>query len=96
MEEYRLTLKNLEQHYQAFLRDSQDSGLFGADDRMQAENSYNKATQHYDNLLRSVEQGEGQVCSDAQKQSVTFTIHQSEWNCTVKLSWAQKRLSFKA
>lgn len=57
VEEYRLTLKNLEQHYQAFIRDSQDSELFGADDRLQAENSYSKATQHYDNLLRSVEQG---------------------------------------
>uniref|UniRef100_A0A8C2H7F7 Plectin n=1 Tax=Cyprinus carpio TaxID=7962 RepID=A0A8C2H7F7_CYPCA len=57
VEEYRLTLKNLEEHYQAFLRDSQDSELFGADDRLQAENSYSKATQHYDNLLRSVEQG---------------------------------------
>ncbi|XP_077051508.1 plectin a isoform X21 [Siphateles boraxobius] len=58
VEEYRLTLKNLEQHYQAFIRDSQDSELFGADDRLQAENSYSKATQHYDNLLRSAEQGE--------------------------------------
>ncbi|XP_016104136.1 plectin-like [Sinocyclocheilus grahami] len=58
VEEYRLTLKKLEEHYQAFMRDSQDSELFGADDRLQAENSYSKATQHYDNLLRSVEQGE--------------------------------------
>ncbi|RXN34431.1 plectin-like isoform X4 [Labeo rohita] len=58
VEEYRLTLKNLEEHYQAFMRDSQDSELFGADDRLQAENSYSKASQHYDNLLRSVEQGE--------------------------------------
>uniref|UniRef100_A0A672RFU1 Plectin-like n=1 Tax=Sinocyclocheilus grahami TaxID=75366 RepID=A0A672RFU1_SINGR len=56
VEEYRLTLKKLEEHYQAFMRDSQDSELFGADDRLQAENSYSKATQHYDNLLRSVEQ----------------------------------------
>lgn len=58
VEEYRLTLKNLEQHYQIFMRDSQDSELFGADERMQAESSYNNASQHYDNLLRSVEQGE--------------------------------------
>nr|XP_021323782.1 plectin isoform X8 [Danio rerio] len=65
VEEYRLTLKNLEQHYQAFLRDSQDSGLFGADDRMQAENSYNKATQHYDNLLRSVEQEPALIQKDS-------------------------------
>ncbi|XP_060753468.1 plectin a isoform X3 [Tachysurus vachellii] len=58
VEEYRLTLKNLEQHYQIFMRDSQDSELFGADERMQAESAYNNASQHYDNLLRSVEQGE--------------------------------------
>ncbi|XP_073714527.1 plectin a [Misgurnus anguillicaudatus] len=56
VEEYRLALKTLEQHYQAFIRDSQDSELFGADDRLQAESSYGKATQHYDNLLQSVEQ----------------------------------------
>ncbi|XP_034154496.2 plectin a isoform X3 [Pangasianodon hypophthalmus] len=58
VEEYRLTLKNLEQHYQIFMRDSQDSEFFGADERMQAESAYNNATQHYDNLLRSIEQGE--------------------------------------
>lgn len=58
VEEYRLTLKKLEQHYQIFMRDSQDSELFGADERMQAEGAFNNATQHYDNLLRSVEQGE--------------------------------------
>ncbi|XP_053084475.1 plectin a isoform X1 [Pangasianodon hypophthalmus] len=56
VEEYRLTLKNLEQHYQIFMRDSQDSEFFGADERMQAESAYNNATQHYDNLLRSIEQ----------------------------------------
>ncbi|TRY88245.1 hypothetical protein DNTS_022632, partial [Danionella cerebrum] len=58
VEEYRLSLKNLELHYQAFLRDSQDSELFDADDRLQAESSYSKATRHYENLLHSVEQGE--------------------------------------
>ncbi|XP_076865914.1 plectin a isoform X6 [Brachyhypopomus gauderio] len=58
VEEYRQTLKNLELHYQAFMRDSQDSELFGADDRMQAEGAYSGAAQHYDGLLRSVEQGE--------------------------------------
>lgn len=58
VEEYRQTLKNLEQHYQIFMRDSQDSEFFGADERMQAESAYNSATQHYDNLHRSLEQGE--------------------------------------
>lgn len=73
VEEYRLSLKNLEQYYQAFMRDSQDSQIFGADDRLQAENGYGKATQHYDNLLRSVEQGGCQIVySDAQKSVIAL------------------------
>ncbi|KAJ8288363.1 hypothetical protein COCON_G00010220, partial [Conger conger] len=58
VEEYKIVLRNLELHYQEFMRDSQDSQLFDADDRMQIETDYNKATQYYDNLLRSVEKGE--------------------------------------
>ncbi|CAB1321217.1 unnamed protein product [Coregonus sp. 'balchen'] len=58
VEEYRLALRNLELHYQDFLRDSQDSQLFGADDRMQVQSGYNKASQHYEGLLHSVEKGE--------------------------------------
>ncbi|CAB1345703.1 unnamed protein product [Coregonus sp. 'balchen'] len=58
VEEYRLALRNLELHYQDFLRDSQDSQLFGADDRMQVESGYKKASQHYEGLLHSVEKGE--------------------------------------
>uniref|UniRef100_A0A672ZAU4 Plectin n=1 Tax=Sphaeramia orbicularis TaxID=375764 RepID=A0A672ZAU4_9TELE len=58
VEEYRLALRNLEQHYQEFLRDSQDSQMFGAEDRMQVESNYNKANQHYNTLVSSAEQGE--------------------------------------
>ncbi|KAM3858252.1 plectin a [Diretmus argenteus] len=58
VEEYRLALRNLEQHYQVFLRDSQDSQLFGAEDRMQVEDGYNRANQHYNTLVSNVEQGE--------------------------------------
>ncbi|XP_062394361.1 plectin-like isoform X2 [Sardina pilchardus] len=57
-EEYRLTLRNLELHYQDFLRDSQDSQAFGADDRMQIEDNYKKTTQHFETLLRTLEKGE--------------------------------------
>ncbi|XP_077404420.1 plectin a isoform X4 [Vanacampus margaritifer] len=57
VEEYRLALRNLEQHYQDFLRDSQDSQAFGAEDRMQVESSYNKANQHYNTLVSTAEQG---------------------------------------
>lgn len=56
-EEYRLILRNLELHYQDFMRESQDSKLFGPDDRMQIEEDYTKSTQHFDNLLRSMEKG---------------------------------------
>ncbi|XP_062291982.1 plectin a [Scomber scombrus] len=57
VEEYRLALRNLELHYQDFLRDSQDSQMFGAEDRMQVESNYNKANQHYNRLVSSAEQG---------------------------------------
>uniref|UniRef100_A0A4W6EBW1 Plectin b n=1 Tax=Lates calcarifer TaxID=8187 RepID=A0A4W6EBW1_LATCA len=57
-EEYRLMMRNLELHYQDFMRDSQDSQLFGPDDRMQIEEDYTKSTQHFDNLLRSMEKGQ--------------------------------------
>ncbi|XP_029306768.1 plectin isoform X2 [Cottoperca gobio] len=56
-EEYRLMMRNLELHYQDYMRDSQDSQLFGPDDRMQVEEDYTKSTQHFDGLLRSMEKG---------------------------------------
>lgn len=57
VEEYRLALRNLELHYQDFLRDSQDSQMFGAEDRMQVESNYNRANQHYNTMVSSAEQG---------------------------------------
>ncbi|MEQ2218903.1 hypothetical protein XENOCAPTIV_009762 [Xenoophorus captivus] len=59
VEEYRLALRNLEQHYQDFLRDSQDSQMFGAEDRMQVESNYNRANHHYHTMVSSAEQGDG-------------------------------------
>lgn len=56
-EEYRLFMRNLELHYQDFKRDSQDSQLFGPDDRTQVEQDYVKSTQHFEYLLRSMEKG---------------------------------------
>lgn len=50
-------MRNLELHYQDFMRDSQDSKGFGPDDRMQIEEDYTKCTQHFDELLRSMEKG---------------------------------------
>lgn len=56
-DEYRLIMRNLELHYQDYMRDSQDSQLFGPDDRMQIEEDYTKSTQHFESLLRSMEKG---------------------------------------
>lgn len=56
-EEYSLALRNLEIHYQDFLRDSQDSHNFHPDDRMNIEREYSSCTQKYDLLLRTLEKG---------------------------------------
>ncbi|KAM4687860.1 plectin isoform 3-T3 [Discoglossus pictus] len=57
-EEYKLALRNLEIHYQDFMRDSQDSQNFHPDDRMNIEREYSSCTQKYELLLRSLERGE--------------------------------------
>ncbi|XP_020851009.1 LOW QUALITY PROTEIN: plectin [Phascolarctos cinereus] len=57
-EEQRQALRNLDVHYQAFLRDSQDAGGFGPEDRLQVERDYSTCTRHYQQLLQNLEQGE--------------------------------------
>ncbi|XP_043923328.1 plectin isoform X4 [Protopterus annectens] len=57
-EDYRQMLKNLELHYQEFMKNSQDSENFGPDDRMQIEKDYNTSIQHFEGLQRALEQGE--------------------------------------
>ncbi|XP_068094244.1 plectin isoform X4 [Hyperolius riggenbachi] len=57
-EEYKLALRNLELHYQDFMKDSQDSQNFHPDDRMNIEREYSSCTQKYEMLLRSLERGE--------------------------------------
>ncbi|XP_047402506.1 plectin isoform X19 [Sciurus carolinensis] len=57
-EEQRQALRSLELHYQAFLRDSQDAGGFGPEDRLVAEREYSSCNRHYQQLLQSLEQGE--------------------------------------
>ncbi|XP_060053739.1 plectin isoform X16 [Erinaceus europaeus] len=57
-EEQRQALRSLELHYQAFLRDSQDAGGFGPEDRLHAEREYGSCSRHYQQLLQSLEQGE--------------------------------------
>ncbi|XP_056269943.1 plectin a isoform X4 [Pseudoliparis swirei] len=73
VEEYRLALRNLELHYQDFLRDSQDSEMFGAEDRMQVESNYNRANQHYNTMVSSAEQGYVPPRAGEQDESVCKT-----------------------
>ncbi|XP_028280536.1 plectin-like isoform X7 [Parambassis ranga] len=77
-EEYRLIMRNLELHYQDFMRDSQDSQLFGPDDRMQVEEDYTKSTQHFENLLRSMEKGQMVVRLRGQQDETLCTNYTSE------------------
>ncbi|CAB1447264.1 unnamed protein product, partial [Pleuronectes platessa] len=73
VEEYRLALRNLEQHYQDFLRDSQDSQMFGAEDRMQVESNYNTANTHYNTMVSTAEQGYVAPRTGEQDESVCKT-----------------------
>uniref|UniRef100_A0A672L9V6 Plectin b n=1 Tax=Sinocyclocheilus grahami TaxID=75366 RepID=A0A672L9V6_SINGR len=57
-DEYQLMLRNLQLHYQDFLKDSQDSNLLDSSDNMQIERDYNETVQHYDSLLRTLVKGE--------------------------------------
>ncbi|KAB5586394.1 hypothetical protein PHYPO_G00001090 [Pangasianodon hypophthalmus] len=58
VDEYRQILRNIELHYQDFLQDTKNSQLFSPDERMQTEKDYKKATQYYEELLRTMEKGE--------------------------------------
>ncbi|TTA40549.1 Plectin [Bagarius yarrelli] len=58
VDEYRLILRNLELHYQDFLRDTKNSQLFSPDERTQTEQDYKKTTKHYEELLQTMEKGE--------------------------------------
>ncbi|XP_044309224.1 plectin isoform X3 [Varanus komodoensis] len=57
-EEHRQALRNLESHYQEFLRNSQDAQNFLPDDRLHMEREYSTCTQKYELLLRGLEKGE--------------------------------------
>ncbi|XP_024920953.1 plectin a isoform X6 [Cynoglossus semilaevis] len=91
VEEYRLALRNLEQHYQDFLRDSQDSQMFGAEDRMQVESNYNKANQHYNTMVTSAEQGHVPARTGEQDESVCKTYLTQIKDLRLKLEGCENR-----
>ncbi|XP_030076215.1 LOW QUALITY PROTEIN: plectin [Microcaecilia unicolor] len=57
-EDYKQALRNLETHYQEFMRDLPGLRELPADDRMQMEREYNNCIQKYEQLLRTQEKGE--------------------------------------
>uniref|UniRef100_A0A672GV28 Plectin n=1 Tax=Salarias fasciatus TaxID=181472 RepID=A0A672GV28_SALFA len=91
VEEYRLALRNLETHYQDFLRDSQDSQMFAAEDRMQVESNYNKANQHYNTMVSSAEQGEGCLNTREQDETVCKTYLTKIKDLRLKLEGCENR-----
>ncbi|XP_067108659.1 desmoplakin-A isoform X3 [Osmerus mordax] len=50
-DEYRIIIKNLETHFQEFLRNSQGSEMFGEDEKRKIEGQYSGAQSHYDTLV---------------------------------------------
>lgn len=50
-EEYRSIIKRLETHYQDFQRNSQGSELFGEEDKRDIQGHFDKAQNHYDQLI---------------------------------------------
>ncbi|XP_016530463.1 desmoplakin-A isoform X2 [Poecilia formosa] len=50
-DEYRELIKNMEIHYQEFMRNSQGSEMFGEEDRKTIQGHFNKAQEHYDTLI---------------------------------------------
>ncbi|KAM6899220.1 LOW QUALITY PROTEIN: plectin a [Xenentodon cancila] len=90
VDEYRLALRNLEQHYQDFLRDSQDSQMFGAEDRMQVESNYNRANQHYHTMVSSAEQG-SPFGSREQDESVCKTYLSNIKDLRLRLEGCENR-----
>uniref|UniRef100_A0A665VRW6 Desmoplakin a n=1 Tax=Echeneis naucrates TaxID=173247 RepID=A0A665VRW6_ECHNA len=50
-EEYRNIIKRLETHYQEFMRTSQNSEMFGEEDKKTIQGHFDKAQTHYDTLI---------------------------------------------
>ncbi|XP_028277647.1 plectin a isoform X4 [Parambassis ranga] len=91
VEEYRLALRNLEQHYQDFLRDSQDSQMFGAEDRMQVESNYNRSNQHYNTMVTSAEQDFVPSRAGEQDESVCKTYLSKIKDLRLRLEGCENR-----
>lgn len=78
-EEYRQVMRNLELHYQDFMRDSQDCQQFGPDDRMQIEGEYNKCVKHFDDLIHSMEKGEEVLFKTPSIHNILFHFKKKNW-----------------
>ncbi|XP_077062643.1 plectin isoform X9 [Siphateles boraxobius] len=70
-DEYQLILRNLQLHYQDFLKDSQDSKIFDSNDNMQIERDYKETTLYFDKLLRTLEKGAAVRAQGEQDESTS-------------------------
>ncbi|XP_039609316.1 desmoplakin isoform X5 [Polypterus senegalus] len=55
-EDYRRMVKNLEIHYQEFLKNSKGSEIIGEEDKMKIQAEYNVVREHYDELIVNLPQ----------------------------------------
>lgn len=83
-DEYQLMLRNLQLHYQDFLKDSQDSKLFNSSDSMQIERDYKETVQYYDNLLHTLEKG---TDTNPWQSPLCVTDGMKHWNMRVVFLW---------
>ncbi|XP_048010070.1 plectin isoform X7 [Megalobrama amblycephala] len=90
-DEYQLILRNLQLHYQDFLKDSRDSKLFDSNENMQIERDYKETTQHFDNLLRTLEKGAGVRAQGEQDESICKSYITQIKNLRVQIEDCESR-----
>ncbi|XP_022613699.1 desmoplakin isoform X1 [Seriola dumerili] len=86
-EEYRSIIKRLETHYQEFLRTSQNSEMFGEEDKKTIQGHFDKAQDYYDTLIIQLPAyGEGGVHPGCIKPSPTTKTPEPKGNSQSTLS----------
>ncbi|XP_067256211.1 plectin isoform X10 [Chanodichthys erythropterus] len=90
-DEYQLILRNLQLHYQDFLKDSRDSKLFDSNENMQIERDYKETTQHFDSLLRTLEKGAAVRAQGEQDESICKSYITQIKNLRVQIEDCESR-----
>lgn len=81
-EEYRSIIKNLELHYQEFMRNGLSSEMFSDEDKRKMEMHYSGAQSIYDRLVIQLPNN-----SKTLAHSIHFIVHTHERGATVVLAW---------